>query len=214
MTIWHWYVSKGVQRCNSISCSEIYYHIYTSHEFRVSCPVLDSFLSQCIKSLGSVRVIKINILKKFFEISINIYPKSEGDNNSVSFLPGNLACNFDKGHTCNWNNARGDDFDWVVGSSTPTLTTGPARDHTTRRGKSLESISFYIKCCVYYHLERCTFEATQGLIAHRTSRKVPLLVIPGLDLLPGVPRFPVLFDLAILLRSAERGLPNGCNILW
>ena len=68
------------------------------------------------------------------------------------FLPDSLACNFDDSHICNWDNARGDDFDWVVGRSTPTLTTGPARDHTTRRGKFLKFMPLHIKCHAYYYL--------------------------------------------------------------
>ncbi len=50
-----------------------------------------------------------------------------------------LACNFDDNHFCNWNNEPGDDFDWGLGKNTPTLTTGPDRDHTTKKGTSFVS---------------------------------------------------------------------------
>eukprot|EP00794_Sanderia_malayensis_P012673 gene12673-13974_t len=46
-----------------------------------------------------------------------------------------LSCNFDNNHFCNWNNEVGDDFNWKIGRMTPTLTTGPDKDHTTKNGR-------------------------------------------------------------------------------
>ena len=55
------------------------------------------------------------------------------------FIIATLACNFDRGTFCNWKNIAGDDFDWQIGKSTPTLTTGPSEDHTTRKGREYNS---------------------------------------------------------------------------
>ncbi|XP_057314649.1 MAM and LDL-receptor class A domain-containing protein 1-like [Hydractinia symbiolongicarpus] len=48
--------------------------------------------------------------------------------------PNKLFCNFDSQTYCDWENTKDDDFDWTVGKSTPSVGTGPLKDHTTRSG--------------------------------------------------------------------------------
>ncbi|XP_057314648.1 A disintegrin and metalloproteinase with thrombospondin motifs 18-like [Hydractinia symbiolongicarpus] len=45
-----------------------------------------------------------------------------------------LFCNFDSQTYCDWENTKDDDFDWTIGKSTPSINTGPSKDHTTRSG--------------------------------------------------------------------------------
>ena len=48
-----------------------------SRELRVACPVLNSLLSWCNKSLGSVRVIETNIMKKGSLSELFAFPHSK-----------------------------------------------------------------------------------------------------------------------------------------
>jgi len=45
-------------------------------------------------------------------------------------------CSFEKG-LCTWTNTqKGDIFDWIIGGgSTPSILTGPSKDHTTGSGR-------------------------------------------------------------------------------
>ncbi|XP_031565922.1 uncharacterized protein LOC116301061 [Actinia tenebrosa] len=55
-------------------------------------------------------------------LTIDIFCESPGD------------CNFDRDY-CNWVNDKSDNFDWLRRSgSTPTLFTGPSKDHTSGKG--------------------------------------------------------------------------------
>ena len=50
-------------------------------------------------------------------------------------ISADLKCSFTNKNTCKWTNGRTDDFEWSLGKSTPSLNTGPNRDHTTRNGE-------------------------------------------------------------------------------
>lgn len=47
-----------------------------------------------------------------------------------------IGCNFDSRERplCNWINLQNDDFDWTIGSETPSISTGPQYDHTSKEG--------------------------------------------------------------------------------
>lgn len=53
----------------------------------------------------------------------------------MHYFADTLSCDFDQGTFCRWTNSKEDDFDWLIGKSTPTLTTGPSEDHTSRNGE-------------------------------------------------------------------------------
>ena len=73
----------------------------------------------------------------WYAIPYSVSPSSKNSDSLIRFfIADSLACNFDMGTFCSWKNIQQDDFDWQIGKSTPTLTTGPSEDHTTRKGTS------------------------------------------------------------------------------
>ncbi|KAK7085061.1 hypothetical protein SK128_019051 [Halocaridina rubra] len=52
-------------------------------------------------------------------------------------------CSFEGG-MCDWNNARGDDFDWSIGRGTQNPITGPPRDRSSVQGNALGGAFVYI----------------------------------------------------------------------
>lgn len=70
-----------------------------------------------------------------------------------------LNCNFDSGNICFWyqqpNNV--DNFDWTLTNNTsPTRGTGPNRDHTSGKGKSIAQLTSIYKCLVKINLAPLT----------------------------------------------------------